>query len=204
MALIVNPLEYGIDFQKEFVTVVIRGGAVSKGDLLALCISNGDDEITGDSLTPTTTPGLRNSIFGSATKVYDDATTQYGWFGVAMDNYADQQLGVVQIRGIVEDAYCMRYHGGTLSIGLGGVPGTTSTNQPTSNGATAYPNAVASTVGRIDFCYTGSTIAVTSTYSPKIVAINLTSRAAGTSTSTPVLNRVLFDGINGFGSINTL
>ena len=204
MALIVNPLQYGIDFQKEFVTVVIRGGAVSKGDLLALCISNGDDEITGDSLTPTTTPGLRNSIFGSATKVYDDATTQYGWFGVAMDNYADQQLGVVQIRGIVDEAYVMRYQGGTLSIGLGGVPGTTSTNYPTSNG-TSWSNAVASTVGRIDCAYAGSTGAsITSTYSPKIVAINLTQRAANTSTSTPVLNRVLFDGINGFGSINTL
>jgi len=204
MALFVNSNQYGLDFQSEIIEVVIRGGAVAKGDLLALCVSNGDDEITGDSLTPTIQPGLVNSIFGSATKVYDDATAQYGCFCIALDNYADKQLGKVQVRGIVQQAYCMRYQGGTLSIGLGGVPGTTSTNNPTNAGA-QYSNAVASTVGVIDFAFAGSTAAaVTSTYSPKIVAINLTSRAAGSSTSTPVLNKVLFDGINGFGSVNSV
>lgn len=203
MALIVNPAEYGLNFQDEIIEVVIRGGAVTKGDLLALCIGNGDDEITGDSLTPTTTPGLVNSIFGSATKVYDDATAQYGCFGVALDNYSDKQLGRVQVRGIVQVATCMRYQGGTMSIGLGGVPGTTSTYGPTNAGA-AYSNAVASTVGTIDFAYTGSSVAVTSTYSPKLIAINLTLRAAAAGTSTPASHKVLFDGINGFGSINTV
>jgi len=203
MTCIVSTSGIGLEFANEDINVIIRGGDVSQGDLVALCIGNGDDEITGDSLTPSIDPGGKGSIFASATKVYDNETAQYGFFGVAMENIKDQRYGTIRVRGIVPFAFCKRLQGGTLSIGTAGIAGTTSTLGPTSSNGSQVPNAVASSVGVIDFALTGGTACITSTFSPKFIAIALAVRASGVS-STAAQLKVLFDGINGFGSANTL
>lgn len=199
---LVNTGGCGINIPNEDALVIARGGDISQGDLVAFCISNADDKITADGLTPTFAPGTTNSIFSCVTKAYADATVQSGWFAVALEDIKDEKIGRVRVRGIVPEAYSLRYQGAAYSYGTQGVAGTTSTYNPTSGGS-QYSNAVPTTVGSIDFAFGSASAAVTSTYSPKIIAIAMSVVAAsGSSTSTK--RRVLFDGINGFGGTNTV
>lgn len=189
----------GLDFISDIRKCYARGGAVSKGDLVALCVATADDKITGDSLTPTLNVGAKESIFASVTKAYADATVNAGIFAVALEDVADEALGKFQFRGLIEAAKGIRSdNAGTTNAVIVGQAGVAS------RASTATPGS-ASNAGMIEWMYQGVSPSVATSVTMKVIALSRTAfaNATGASVSTAANYQVLFDGINGFGGMNT-
>lgn len=194
---------FGFDVKDDIRVCYARGGAISQGDLVCLNISTASDQITGDSLTPTIVPGGVASVFATVTKAYADVDASSGIFAVALEDVRDQGIGRFQFRGLVEKACIIRSDdGGTtnsIRIGQCGVA---------SRASTATLGS-ASNAGMIEFQFQGVGAQAATSLGLKVIAISrynaILTGATSTEahTSTAALRAVLFDGINGFGGLNS-
>lgn len=188
----------GLNFEDDIRLCYARGGDVTQGDLVCLNLGSEEDQITGDSLTPTIVPGGKTSVFGSVTKAYSDRAAAYGVFAIALENVKDQALGRFQFRGLIERARGVRSDNAatTNSVILGqcGVASRSSTGSPSS----------VSNAGMIEWQFQGVSPVATASITTKVIAISREAKSATASATSVMQNyKILFDGITGFGGIQS-
>lgn len=203
---------YGFDLEDTYATVAIRGtpgtNDVVPGDIVALCVL--DYLRIGTTTAPTSTPGPVNSIFANATKAYGNTANVVQIFGVALDKCAavlstaaGSGLNVMPTCRIKLTGRVKAYVNSSASVNTPSGASTWARGSPL---VVSNITAAGSIKGVLDACGWAdngtaalSTVALR-THSCKIVGIALSSGSG----STAVLQDVLFDGINGFGSCNNV
>lgn len=169
-----TPLAKGLFVERRTMQVFARA-AFEKGDIAILDIANVDAAVSDNDADGASTSGLANIRNPLAgTSAQDTQDYQGGIYVVCLEDIADNGTGEVLLSGEVDECY-VHVGSGDIIIGEALVLDTNEVNALTSD-------APAATVNK------------------KIVGKAL---EGVTTATTPALARVLFDGLNGFGTLFT-
>lgn len=195
MTLHVTTRGPGLDFEEVDAVCRARGRSVTKGQLCAVALID-SSVITADSLTVTIEPGVETatsaSVFSTVTSAYTSTATRVGLFGVALQDIADGDKGRIRFRGMVPYAVVENANNSDITKGQFLVAG---------DGGTV------GTIGKLNASLgqaVGGSTQSTDAWTRKMIGMAMETYYTSTSdTSAGTTMQVLFDGINGFGGLNS-
>jgi hypothetical protein len=120
-----SPGPTGVWIAKKDVLVRARGAAFSKGDVVVIDPTESRVTIEADSEVTTAAGGTITSLLATITTPTADAIdgSQFGIFGVCLEDIADEGEGEIRIQGPVDEAF-VQTTTGTLQNGSNLVPTT--------------------------------------------------------------------------------